>query len=72
MVHPATPSNPSEAGWRAPLVIDLDNASIHVSHVVKEALPDLATEDLTLFYLPPDSPRLNDIEAYFRGAKHSD
>jgi len=55
-----------------PLVVVLDNASIHVSRVVKKALPDLAAEDITLFYLPPYSPKLNDIEAYFRGAKHSD
>ena len=55
-----------------PLVVVLDNASIHTSRIIKDALPDLAAEGITLFYLPPDSPQLNAIEAYFRGVKHSD
>ena len=55
-----------------PLVVVLDNASIHTSHVIRDALPELAAEGITLFYLPPYSPQLNAIEAYFRGVKHYD
>ncbi len=55
-----------------PLVVVLDNASIHTSRVIRDALPELAAEGITLFYLPPYSPQLNAIEAYFRGVKHYD
>jgi transposase len=55
-----------------PLCVVLDNGSIHVSRVVKAAEPDLAAEGITFFYLPPYSPKLNAIEAYFRGVKHYD
>lgn len=52
-----------------PLVIVLDNGSIHISHVVKEALPALRQQRIFLFYLPPYSPKLNAIEAVFGGIK---
>lgn len=55
-----------------PLVVVLDNGSIHVSRVVKAAEAELAAEGITLFYLPPYSPKLNAIEAHFRGVKHYD
>ena len=55
-----------------PLCVVLDNGSIHVSRVVKAAEPDLAAEGITFFRLPPYSPKLNAIEAYFRGVKHAD
>ena len=54
-----------------PLVIVLDNASSHHSHVVRDALPDRAARGLTLFYLPPASPELNAIERVFRAIKHT-
>ena len=55
-----------------PLCVVLDNGSIHVSRVVKAAAAELAAEGITFFYLPPYSPKLNAIEAYFRGVKHYD
>lgn len=55
-----------------PLVVVLDNASIHISHLVKEAQPALAAEGIRLFYLPPYSPKLNAIEPYFGGVKYHD
>ncbi len=55
-----------------PLLVVLDNASIHTSRVVRDARPDLAAEGIELFYLPPYSPELNAIEPYFRGVKHYD
>lgn len=54
-----------------PLVIVLDNASSHHSHVVRDALPDLEARGLRLFYLPTASPELNAIEHVFRAIKHT-
>lgn len=51
-------------------VVVLDNASIHVSHVVKEAMAWLGRQGLELFRLPSYSPELNDIERVFRTLKH--
>lgn len=48
-----------------PLVVVMDNGSMHKSHVVKEALPALRSERIYLYYLPPYSPELNEIEAIF-------
>lgn len=53
-----------------PLVVVLDNASIHVSRRVHEERPVLAAEGIELVYLPPYSPRLNPIESYFGVIKH--
>ena len=53
-----------------PLVVVLDNASIHTSHAVKAA--DLAAEGIVLDYLPPYSPELNRIEPLFGAIKHHD
>ncbi len=53
-----------------PRVVVLDNASIHRAVKVREALPDLRKQNLHLWYLPPYSPELNDIEHTFRKAKH--
>jgi len=44
------------------LVVVLDNASLHRSHLVQEALPALAERGIRLYYLPPYSPELNAIE----------
>jgi hypothetical protein len=48
-----------------PLVVVLDNGSLHRNWVVQEALPALRAERIYLYYLPPYSPELNDIEALF-------
>lgn len=56
-----------------PLVVVLDNASIHHSHVIHDARPALAEEGLSLLYLPPySSAKLNDIEPYFGALKYYD
>ena len=55
-----------------PLVIVLDNGSLHVSWVVKEAQEKLRKQRIYLYYLPPYSPKLNDIEAVFGGIKAHD
>jgi putative transposase len=55
-----------------PLVIVLDNASLHHSRVVRDALPRLWAKRIYFYFLPPYSPELNDIEAVFRVIKHCD
>jgi putative transposase len=53
-----------------PRVVVLDNASLHVSKVLKAARPGLAKWGIYLYYLPPYSPELNEIEAVFKQVKH--
>jgi transposase len=54
------------------LVIVLDNGSMHVSWVVKEARQLLRKQRIYLYFLPPYSPKLNAIEAVFGGIKRND
>lgn len=60
------------SGWKRerPLVMVVDNYSVHVSQLVKEVLPELAAADISLFYLPPYSPELSDIEPVWQSVKH--
>jgi putative transposase len=53
-----------------PLVVVLDNASLHRSRVVQEALPRLWAQRIYFYFLPPYSPELNDIAPVFRGIKY--
>jgi hypothetical protein len=53
-----------------PLVIVLDNYSVHKSQAVKEALPALERAGITLFYLPSYSPELSAIEPIWQAVKH--
>ncbi len=55
-----------------PLVLVLDNASLHRSATIRQALPDLRKHNVYLYYLPPYSPELNAIEPVFRAVKHLD
>jgi transposase len=53
-----------------PTVVILDNAGFHRARLVREALPRLWALGVYLYYLPPYSPELNDIERLFRVIKH--
>jgi transposase len=53
-----------------PRVVVLDNASLHISKATKAARPALARLGIYLYYLPPYSPELNEIEAVFKQIKH--
>ena len=53
-----------------PTVVVLDNGSIHRSKAVSAALPALWARGVYLYFLPPYSPDLNDIEPIFRPIKH--
>ena len=55
-----------------PLIVVLDNASLHRSRYVQEAIPELWKRGVYLYYLPPYSPELNPIERVFRTRKHYD
>lgn len=55
-----------------PLVVVLDNGSLHISWVVKEARAPLRQQRIYLYYLPPYSPELNEIEPVFGGIKAHD
>jgi transposase len=59
-------------GWRRnrPCTVVLDNASAHVAHAFKDRREELAAVGVRLFYLPPRSPELNDIERIWRSAKY--
>jgi transposase len=60
--------------WRRhrPCTVVLDNASAHVAKAFKGRRDQLAKIGVELFYLPPRSPELNDIERIWRSAKYED
>jgi transposase len=55
-----------------PRVVVLDNASLHVSKVVKAQRRALAQRGIYLYYLPAYSPELNRIEPVFRQVKYQE
>ena len=55
-----------------PRVVVLDNASLHTSKVVRGARRSLAAAGIYLYYLPPYSPELNEIEPVFRQVKYQE
>jgi len=62
----AIPRGPGE------LLVVLDNASIHHSHILHEAWARWQERGIRLYYLPPDSPELNRIEPLFGVIKHTE
>lgn len=56
----------------APRVVVLDNASLHVSKVVKAERRAPARLGIYLYYLPAYSPELNRIEPVFRQIKYQE
>jgi transposase len=55
---------------KAPRVVVLDNAGLHTGRVVREARRRLARRGIYLYFLPPYSPELNEIEPVFRQIKY--
>jgi hypothetical protein len=55
-----------------PLVVVLDNYSVHRSTLIHEAEDDLARIGVRLFFLPPYSSELNLIEPLWRQIKYHD
>lgn len=57
---------------KVPRVVVLDNASLHTSKVVRGARRRLAASGIYLYFLPPYSPELNEIEPVFRQVKYQE
>lgn len=55
---------------KVPRVVVLDNAALHTGKVVRAARAGLARRGIYLYYLPPYSPELNEIEPVFRQVKY--
>ena len=55
-----------------PRVVVVDNGSLHKNACVRAAMPELWRRRIYLYYLPPYSPELNDIEPVFRHLKHNE
>ena len=55
-----------------PRVVVLDNGSLHKNATVRAAMPELWAKRIYLYYLPPYSPELNEIEPIFRQLKHNE
>ena len=53
-----------------PLVLILDNASVHTSKEIQPLLKVLERQGLTLQFLPPCSPELNRIEKLWHKMKY--
>jgi transposase len=53
-----------------PTVVVLDNGSIHRSKETRAAIPALRRCGIHLYFLPPYSPELNEIEPAFGAVKH--
>ena len=54
-----------------PLVVILDNASIHKAKVTRPIVEHLKKQGVHLYFLPPYSPELNRIERLWHKMKHT-
>ncbi len=61
-----------QEGWKRerPLMVVLDNYSVHTSHTVTEACPELEAAGVYLVRLPSYSPELSRIEPDWNDVKH--
>lgn len=57
---------------KVPRVVVLDNAGLHTGKVVRAARAGLARRGIYLYFLPPYSPELNEIEPVFRQIKYQE
>jgi transposase len=55
---------------RGPRVVVLDNAGLHTSKVIRQVRRELSSRGIYLYFLPPYSPELNEIEPVFRQVKY--
>jgi len=62
----------ADGDWKRerPLMIVLDNYSVHKSQPVKEAIPAFEMADIYLVYLPSYCPELSQIEPIWNDIKH--
>lgn len=65
------PPDADECWQRArPLVVVLDNYSVHKNETTRTALPELQAADVYLCYLPAYSPELSAMEPLWHAVKH--
>jgi hypothetical protein len=64
------PAEPADHHRQRPCTIVLDNYGVHHSKPVKAALPKLEAIGVSLYYLPPYSPKLNRIEPEWHTLKY--
>jgi transposase len=59
-------------GWKRvrPLYVWMDNYSVHVGQVLKEAIPALEAANIYLRYLPGYCPELSEIEPIWQDVKY--
>ena len=55
---------------KCPRVVVLDNAGLHTSGVIRRARRELSSRGIYLYFLPPYSPEMNEIEPVFRQVKY--
>jgi hypothetical protein len=60
----------SEQPHPVPCIVVIDNAGIHKGDVMQSKREQWATRGLYLYYLPPYSPELNQIEILWKQAKY--
>jgi hypothetical protein len=62
----------AEPHWQRdrPLVVVLDNYSVHKNETIRAALPELQAADVYLCYLPAYSPELSAMEPLWHAVKH--
>ena len=70
--HLAGRSREYQADWKRerPLMVIVDNYSVHKSQTVQDALPQLEAADVWLVSLPSYSPELSEIEPIWNAIKH--
>jgi transposase len=70
--RPAGLSDARQQTWKRerPLMIPLDNYSVHHSQTVQDARPLLEAADVYLVYLSSYSPELSEIEPIWRAVKY--
>lgn len=54
-----------------PMIIVMDNATIHTSQLMKEVMADLAEKGVTFYRIPAYSPELNKIERLWHKMKYT-
>jgi putative transposase len=59
-------------GWKRerPLMVIVDNYSVHKSQTVQDALPELEAADIFVVSLPSYAPELSEIEPIWNAVKH--
>ena len=55
-----------------PTVVILDNASVHTCRLVDDQMDRWNERGLFFYFLPPQSPELNDIERLWQRLKYQD